>query len=111
MRGQGRTRGLVAEQDGVAVGELSVRIAGGVAGAGDARDLSDAAAAQLVQHQRCVVVLLRLLVVGLDAAYEMQLRPARDNVRTLTTLPATSVLHANKGRGPQGTPKRRITVA
>ena len=89
---EARTWGLVAEQHGVAVGELRVRMAGRVTGASDSRHLRNSAAAQLVQHERRVVVLLRLLVIGLDAAHKVQLRPAHTRSCPFTDALPTSLV-------------------
>lgn len=60
----------------VALCEVAVQVAGGVAGACDARDLQHAAAPQLVQRQRRVKCRRHLQPVGLDAPHKVQLRPA-----------------------------------
>ena len=73
---EGLTWDAVAKERGVALRKLLVCVARGVPGPGNAGNLRDAAAAQLVQHERSVVVLLCLLVVGLDAAHKVQLRSA-----------------------------------
>ena len=73
---EGLTWDAIAKKGRVALGELLVSIACGVPGPGNAGNLGDAAAAQLVQHERSVIVLLRLLIVGLDAAHKVQLCPA-----------------------------------
>ena len=64
------------QQHPVALSKGAVGIAGGVPRTGNARDLQNTAAAQLVQHQGGIKAVRHLGAVGLNAPHKVQLCPA-----------------------------------
>lgn len=65
------------KQDAVSLRKVRVQVSGGVACTGDAGDLLDATTTQLVQHQTSIPLCWHLLLIGLDAAHKVKLRPAQ----------------------------------
>lgn len=75
-QGGGVTSGFRGEQDAISVCKVLAQVAGGVAGPGNAGDLQDPTAAQLVQHQAGIKGGGHLSCVGLHTPHKVQLSPA-----------------------------------
>ena len=89
-----------------AIGKVVVGEARGVAGSSDASDLQDPAAAQLVQDHWRLEQPGNCRLVGLDAPYEMQLRPAAYTALVTGCLLVNSTNHLLKRQQPNPEPLR-----